>query len=82
MTGWMIAPPAMAMTTVHGTATSVPVTGKDARASRRPPAVSLDTGLQQALATLARTPHLLVACDYDGTLAPVTGDPWSVWPLP
>ena len=24
--------------------------------------------------TLARTPHLLVACDYDGTLAPVVAD--------
>jgi trehalose 6-phosphate phosphatase len=27
-------------------------------------------------------PQLLVACDYDGTLAPVTGDPRSVRPLP
>ena len=27
--------------------------------------------LEQALARLAREPHLLVACDYDGTLAPI-----------
>ncbi len=32
--------------------------------------------------TLARTPHLLVACDYDGTLAPIVDDPTSAPPLP
>jgi trehalose-phosphatase len=46
------------------------------------PALSLDDELRQALVTVARAPQLLVACDYDGTLAPVTGDPWSVLPLP
>jgi trehalose-phosphatase len=39
-------------------------------------------GLRRALAVIARTPRLLVACDYDGTLAPITADPWSVRPLP
>ncbi len=31
---------------------------------------------------LACTPHLLVACDYDGTLAPIVDDPSSAPPLP
>ena len=31
---------------------------------------------------MARTPRLLVACDYDGTLAPIVADPWSAYPLP
>jgi trehalose 6-phosphate phosphatase len=56
--------------------------GADGLASWHPSAVSLDAGLRQTLATVARAPQLLVACDYDGTLAPVTGDPWSVCPLP
>jgi trehalose 6-phosphate phosphatase len=43
---------------------------------------SLDAGLRRALAELARTPRLLVACDYDGTLAPITADPRSVPPFP
>ncbi len=43
---------------------------------------SLNTGLRLALAELARKPRLLVACDYDGTLAPITADPLSVPPLP
>lgn len=34
------------------------------------------------LTQLARTPHLLVACDYDGTLAPIVDDPTSAPPLP
>ncbi|HEY2442220.1 MAG TPA: trehalose-phosphatase [Streptosporangiaceae bacterium] len=42
----------------------------------------MDAGLRQALAELARQPRLLVACDYDGTLAPITADPFSVPPLP
>jgi len=45
-------------------------------------AVSQDAELRQALAAAARAPQLLVACDYDGTLAPITEDPWSVRPLP
>jgi trehalose 6-phosphate phosphatase len=44
-------------------------------------AASLDGGLRRALAAIARTPRLLVACDYDGTLAPITADPRSVRPL-
>ncbi|MEU3650056.1 trehalose-phosphatase, partial [Lentzea sp. NPDC034063] len=31
--------------------------------------------LRQELIALARTPHLLVACDYDGTLAPIASTP-------
>jgi trehalose 6-phosphate phosphatase len=49
---------------------------------RYSPVTSLDAGVQLALAAIARTPCLLVACDYDGTLAPIVGDPWSVRPLP
>ncbi len=33
------------------------------------------------LSTLARTPHLLVCCDYDGTLAPLVDDPAKARPL-
>src|ERR1700744_311221 len=43
---------------------------------------SLDADLRRALAAIARTPRLLVACDYDGTLAPIAADPLSVRPLP
>ena len=43
---------------------------------------SLYPGVRRALAAMARTPRLLVACDYDGTLAPIVADPWSVQPLP
>ena len=32
--------------------------------------------------SLSSTPHLLVACDYDGTLAPIVDDPTSAPPLP
>src|ERR1700716_3980692 len=38
--------------------------------------------LRRALAQLARTPRLLVACDYDGTLAPLVPDPQRAVPLP
>jgi trehalose 6-phosphate phosphatase len=38
--------------------------------------------LRRALAQLARTPRLLVACDYDGTLAPIVPDPQRAVPLP
>jgi trehalose 6-phosphate phosphatase len=37
--------------------------------------------LRRSLAAIARTPRLLVACDYDGTLAPIAADPWSARPL-
>ena len=36
--------------------------------------------LEQALARLAREPHLLVACDYDGTLAPIVEVPADARP--
>jgi trehalose-phosphatase len=68
--------------TVCGLDRSAPTASPDGLASGQPPADLLDAGLRQALATVARAPQLLVACDYDGTLAPVTGDPWSVRPLP
>ena len=42
----------------------------------------LDAGLRRALVNIARTPRLMVACDYDGTLAPIGADPRSVHPLP
>lgn len=38
-------------------------------------------GLERRLAALARTPVLLVATDYDGTLAPLVDDPESARPL-
>ncbi len=34
------------------------------------------------LQELATTPHLLVCCDYDGTLAPIVADPGRALPLP
>ncbi|WP_143343236.1 hypothetical protein, partial [Crossiella equi] len=37
-------------------------------------AVALPAELRRALVELARTPRLLVACDYDGTLAPIVAD--------
>lgn len=36
--------------------------------------------LNERLAELARTPQLLVACDYDGTVAPVVDDPMAASP--
>jgi trehalose-phosphatase len=38
--------------------------------------------LERRLAELARTRRLLVACDYDGTLAPIVQDPAAATPLP
>ncbi len=43
---------------------------------------SLDAGLRRAFVAVARTPRLLVACDYDGTLAPIVADPRLAHPLP
>jgi trehalose-phosphatase len=69
----------------------IPVTGLTALPGSASPVVqlrqgaaivALDAGLRRALAELARKPRLLVACDYDGTLAPITADPLSVPPLP
>ena len=55
--------------------------GAGGTVSRHRGVASLDAGLRRALAAIARTPRLLVACDYDGTLAPIVADPWSVQPL-
>src|SRR2546425_413995 len=43
---------------------------------------ALDPELRAAVARVARVPMLLVACDYDGTLAPIVEDPSTATPLP
>src|SRR5256885_1368130 len=52
--------------------------------SRRPllTAEALTAELRRAIVQLARTPRLLVACDYDGTLAPIVEVPEQARPLP
>jgi trehalose 6-phosphate phosphatase len=45
-------------------------------------AESLPAELRRAIVQIARTPRLLVACDYDGTLAPITSNPDEARPLP
>jgi len=45
-------------------------------------AESLPATLRQAVVRLARTPRLLVVCDYDGTLAPIVADPAQATPRP
>jgi trehalose 6-phosphate phosphatase len=42
----------------------------------------LDADLRAAVSRIARTPNLLVASDYDGTLAPIVEDPSKAAPLP
>ena len=42
----------------------------------------LDDDLRAAVTRIARAPQLLVACDYDGTLAPIVDDPTHAEPLP
>jgi trehalose-phosphatase len=42
----------------------------------------IDQELRAAIGRLARVPQLLVACDYDGTLAPLVDDPTAARPLP
>jgi trehalose-phosphatase len=42
----------------------------------------LDDDLRAAVVRIARTPNLLVACDYDGTLAPIVDDPTRATPMP
>jgi trehalose-phosphatase len=44
--------------------------------------IKLEPRLRRALSELARTPRLLVACDYDGTLAPFDRDPMAARPAP
>ncbi|MGI5221801.1 trehalose-phosphatase [Nocardia sp. CA-290969] len=43
-------------------------------------AQDLPLELRRALATVARVPRLLVASDYDGTLAPIVSDPSKAYP--
>ncbi len=43
-------------------------------------ALDLPIELRRALATVARTPRLLVASDYDGTMAPIVNDPEKAYP--
>ncbi|GAA2672765.1 MULTISPECIES: trehalose-phosphatase [Actinosynnema] len=45
-------------------------------------AEALPAELRRAIVQLARTPRLLVACDYDGTLAPIVENPEDARPLP
>ncbi len=41
----------------------------------------LPADLQRALDTVAEVPRLLIACDFDGTLAPIVSDPADARPL-
>ncbi len=43
---------------------------------------ALPPDLEEQLPHLARTPQLLVACDYDGTVAPIVDDPMAAHPRP
>ncbi|MEU5694702.1 trehalose-phosphatase [Actinosynnema sp. NPDC020468] len=43
-------------------------------------AEALPAELRRAIVQLARTPRLLVACDYDGTLAPIVANPEDARP--
>jgi trehalose 6-phosphate phosphatase len=45
-------------------------------------AETLDPDLRRAITRVAHTPRLLVACDYDGTLAPIVADPGDAVPQP
>ena len=45
-------------------------------------AEALPAEVRRAIVQIARTPRLLVACDYDGTLAPITANPDEARPLP
>ncbi|NUP51785.1 MAG: trehalose-phosphatase [Catenulispora sp.] len=45
-------------------------------------AAPLPEPLRQAVDRVARTPRLLVVCDYDGTLAPIVEDPAHAVPRP
>jgi len=41
-----------------------------------------EPAMRAAITQVARIPQLLVACDYDGTLAPIVEDPAAAAPLP
>ena len=43
---------------------------------------AIDPALRSAVGLIARVPQLLIACDYDGTLAPIVEDPSAAQPLP
>jgi trehalose-phosphatase len=43
---------------------------------------SIDPALRNTIGRIARSPQLLIACDYDGTLAPIVEDPTKAVPLP
>ncbi|APU12448.1 MULTISPECIES: trehalose-phosphatase [Actinoalloteichus] len=45
-------------------------------------AEALPADLRRAIIQTARTPRLLIACDYDGTLAPIVANPDQARPLP
>lgn len=51
-------------------------------AARAPEVHPTRTGPDIPLDELATTPHLLVCCDYDGTLAPIVEDPARAAPIP
>ena len=40
-----------------------------------------DPELDDRIHALAAAPHLLIACDYDGTIAPLVDDPMTALPL-
>lgn len=43
---------------------------------------TLDPDLRAAIRSIARSEHLLVGCDYDGTVSPIVADPNKARPLP
>ncbi len=45
-------------------------------------AIESSEGLSIAVSRISRVPFLLVALDFDGTLAPISDDPWSPRALP
>lgn len=45
-------------------------------------AIEFSEGLSTAVSRISRVPFLLVALDFDGTLAPLADDPWSPRTLP
>ncbi len=47
----------------------------------KPVSPDLPLELRRALGTVARVPRLLVACDYDGTMAPIVANPDDARPL-
>ncbi|ADD44286.1 trehalose-phosphatase [Stackebrandtia nassauensis] len=58
----------------HIVPTAAPMDGKASGGT------AFDAELRTALTKIARVPQLLVACDYDGTLAPIVTDPSTATP--